>query len=447
VLLEAGSNTISHPYVQGQYIYFTSSASGNDDLFALKEGKVYQLTSGQTGNYYVGASADSITWTKFTAEGLRLQTASKDALNWTEVPIAALGKQVASYDVATVSGNVLETPTRQFPVSNYAKSTRLVNIHSWRPYYEDPEFTFSIFSQNILNTLSGEVFYRYNQNESSHGVGANAVYGGWFPQLSVGGEYTYGRNLRTTNGILVLDQSEIRAGYAIPLNFSKGRTLKYFSFGSNHVWTHLMPQTKGVRLTKNNTTYLHHYISFTQQLPRARQHIYPQFGYSLSAGYRHRLDQKGYQFIGSGQVYLPSIRNHSLVITGSLQETDTSNVLFSNRFALSRGYDDFYYSRMWRTSANYHFPIAYPDWVFGGLLYFQRIRANAFYDFSKVFSKDRTRKANMQSTGAELFFDTKAWNQLPVTIGVRYSYLLDQEFAVNGNRHVWEVVLPVSLLP
>lgn len=208
-----------------------------------------------------------------------------------------------------------------------------------------------------------------------------------------------------------------------------------------------MPKTKLQNLTTTNTTYLHHYINLTQQLPRARQHIYPKFGYSLSAGHRHRLDEKGYQFIGSGQLFLPSFGNHSLVVSGSFQQTDTSNVLFSNRFALSRGYDDFYYSKMWRASANYHFPVAYPDWGFGGILYFLRIRGNAFYDFSQVYSKDKTQSAYLQSTGGEIFFDTKVWNQLPVTIGVRYSYLLDQEFAQNGNRHVWEVVLPVSLIP
>jgi hypothetical protein len=48
--------------------------------------------------------------------------------------------------------------------------------------------------------------------------------------------------------------------------------------------------------------------------------------------------------------------------------------------------------------------------------------------------------------GTELFFDTKWWNQLPITIGVRYSYLLDARFA-GANRHVFEFAVPIDLIP
>ncbi|MCU7547729.1 hypothetical protein OCK74_01325 [Chitinophagaceae bacterium LB-8] len=448
-LLEAGYNTLGHPFVQGETIYFTSSASGNDDLYALRDGKFYQLTSGQTGHYYVGASADSLAWASFTAKGLRLQTASMKTLPWTEVTPATLRRPVTSYDVATVSSNVLATPTRDFPVARYAKSTRLLNIHSWRPYYEDPEFTFSIFSNNILNTLSSELFYRYNQNEESHGVGVNAIYGGWFPQITTGAEYTYDRHVYANRRLILIDQFEARAGYFIPLNFSKGRTYKYFGIGSNFVWRQLESKTKGIELADGTQPYIHNYISFTQQLPKTRQHIYPKLGYSLSAAHRQQLDYNGYQVNVNGQVYLPSFGNHSIVLSGNLQQRNEKGVFFSDMFPYSRGYNDFGLdsAKMYRASANYHFPIAYPDWGFGGLIYFQRIRGNAFYDFSEVYSRDNKQSAYMQSTGAELFFDAKVWNQLPVTIGVRYSYLLDQQFAVNGNRNVWEVVLPVSLIP
>jgi hypothetical protein len=447
--LEAGFNTLVHPFVLGNTVYFTSSTSGNDELFALREGKVYQLTSGQTGNYYAGASADSIAWARFTAEGLQLQTAAQKAMQWTEVTADALSKQATGYDIASLSDNVLATPTRNFSVSKYAKSTRLLNIHSWRPYYEDPEFTFSIFSDNILNTLSSEVFYRYNQNESSHGVGVNALYGGLFPQLTTGVEYTFDRHVYANRRLVLLDQFEARAGYFIPLNFTKGRMYKYFSFGGNFVWRQLTSKTKGVELADGTTPYIHNYISFSQQLPRARQHIYPKFGYSVSAAHRQQLDDNGYQLNANGQLFLPSFGNHSLVFAGYFQQRNEQGGFFSDVFPYARGYNDFGLDsvRMWRASANYHFSIAYPDWGFGGLIYVQRIRGNAFYDFSKVYSRDKIQSAYMQSTGGEVFFDTKAWNQLPVTIGVRYSYLLDQQFAVNGNRHVWEVVLPVSLIP
>ena len=100
---------------------------------------------------------------------------------------------------------------------------------------------------------------------------------------------------------------------------------------------------------------------------------------------------------------------------------------------------------MWRTSANYHFPLAYPDWGFAGIVYFLRIRSNLFYDFTKVYSTTKTQMADLRSTGTELFFDTKWWNQLPVSFGLRYSYLLDADrFKLNANQ--FEFTLTTNLI-
>jgi hypothetical protein len=198
-------------------------------------------------------------------------------------------------------------------------------------------------------------------------------------------------------------------------------------------------------LNSFKSNYLHHHFFWAQRLPRALQQIFPKFGYALDNSYRHRLDENGYQAIARGELYLPSIANHSFVVSGSFQQVDTANVLFSNKFSLSRGYPDYYYSRMWRTSANYHLPLAYPDWGFGGIVYFLRVRSNLFYDFSKVYSGDKLSTANLKSVGTELFFDTKWWNQLPVTFGIRYSYLLDAE-KFGLNKHQWEIVIPTNLI-
>jgi hypothetical protein len=138
---------------------------------------------------------------------------------------------------------------------------------------------------------------------------------------------------------------------------------------------------------------------------------------------------------------------HSLVLGGAFQQRDTAHLLFSNAFAGARGYLDYYFSRMWRVSANYHFPIAYPDWGFANIVYFQRIRGNLFYDFSKVYSADKTASRQLRSTGAELYVDTRWWNEYPLSFGIRYSHLLDSELTGLPRRNVVEIILPVSILP
>ena len=102
---------------------------------------------------------------------------------------------------------------------------------------------------------------------------------------------------------------------------------------------------------------------------------------------------------------------------------------------------------MWRLSANYHLPLLYPDWGFGNILYLQRIRANAFYDFTKVYSIDKSQTRDQRSAGGEIFIDTKWWNQYPLTFGFRASYLLDRDQFDGYQGMRYEFVLPVSLIP
>jgi hypothetical protein len=392
-----------------------------------------------------------LTWSAFTSNGYKVQSRSLKDLASIEISPNQAKQQVTVFEVANErdASNILAVPTSSFAISDYKKNAGLLNFHSWRPNYEDPEFSFSVYSDNVLNTFSNEVFYRYNQNESSHAIGFNSAYAGFFPVINAGVEYTFDRHIRTPTGSFTLNQFEVKTGYSIPLNFTAGKTFKFLNFGSNLVYNSFTPT--GVSkdsLAPANTPYLHHFISWSQQLPKARQQIFPKFAYSLSGSYRHRLDEKGYQSLAGAQIFLPSfLPTHSIVFLGSFQQVDTNNIVFSNRFANSRGYNDLFFSRMWKGSANYHFPLFYPDKGFGNIVYLLRLRANIFYDHSKVFSRDKQASAALRSVGTELFFDTKWWNQLPVSFGFRYSYLLDNDRFGPSNRNRFEFVLPVNLIP
>jgi hypothetical protein len=197
-------------------------------------------------------------------------------------------------------------------------------------------------------------------------------------------------------------------------------------------------------------SYLLHTLSWAQQVQRAVQHFYPRFAYSGSINQRHAItNKKGYQFIGNGSLFIPGLfSNHNLFVTGSFQQRDTlSQVSFGDRFTYSRGYTGLYFSRMWRLSANYHLPLLYPDWGFGNILYLQRIRANAFYDFTKIYSRNKLITRDQRSVGGELFFDTKWWNEYPLTFGIRISSLLDKDQFDGYKGARFEFVLPVSIIP
>jgi len=325
-----------------------------------------------------------------------------------------------------------------------------LNFHSWRPYYEDPIFTYTLYGQNILNTLQTELYYLYNQDERTNAVGFSTTYGALFPYLSAGTEYTFKRTDTLNNLTRQWNQMDNRIGINIPLNFSGGRFFRSLNFGTSYVFRfeYNTGPTKDLFL-ENNFSYLSHFINYSQQLQMARQHIFPRLGYSLSLQYRDAISKyESYQFFGSANIYLPGfISNHSIVLNGAFQQRDTFRILFSNRFPYSRGYNETYLSRMWKVGANYHFPIWVPDWGFANILYIQRIRANAFFDLTRVYSRNKLTTADQRSAGMEFYFDTNWWNQYALTFGCRISGRLDKDL-VTGQKGIWfEFILPVSIIP
>lgn len=458
-LLPPSAATVGYPFVAGSKLYFVSSASGNDEIYSidldaqLPVTNLQQLTSDITGNYFPAVFNDSLWYSHFTSNGFRMAHRSLSKPEPTVVPAPQWRRRVQPYSVAldsSVSGLLVTAGRGSYPIKPYPKSTGLFNFHSRQVNYTDPEVTASIFSDNILNTFSNEIFYRYNQNESSHAIGFRSVYGGFFPVLQAGLTYTMNRNLKTTSGTLTLDQKEAQVGYSIPLNFTGGKSFKYLSFGTSYVYNETTPTGESKNHIRGVTSsYLSHSINWTQQLPRAVQQIFPKFGYTFNLSHRHLLGQNGFQFLGGARVYLPSIRNQSLVVAANWQETDTANVVFSNRFANSRGYNDYFFSRMWRVTGNYHMPLFYPDWGFGNILYFLRVRSNLFYDYTRVYSRTKSVTREQRSVGGEIYFDTKWWNALPVSLGFRVSRLLDNDFS--GSRPagstIFEFVVPVDLIP
>lgn len=450
-------NVAGFPCVSDHVIYFTASYGGNDDVFAIKprDTTIYRLTNGPLGNYFVNVGQGKMTWSSFTAEGYQLQQRPQQELEWTAVPSSVIQEQITPYPVSgsqavhPIVPGIL--PERTFPVSGYSKGTRLLNFHSWRPYYEDPEFSFSVYGENVLNTLQTELYYLYNQNENTNAAGFSAVYGKWFPYVSIGSQYTFARQQAVGNRLREWDQLDSRIGLSIPLQWVTGQTYSSFNAGSNYYYRNEF--NKGFykdSVGNTNFSYLQHSVSWSQQVQAATQHIFPRWGYAVSLQYLHAITKyQSRQFLGRASVYLPGVApSHHLVLTGAWQETGIADVKFSDRFPYSRGYNSRYFSRIWRVSGDYHFPIVYPDWGFANIFYLQRVRGNVFYDFAKTYNLQKKPFVDQRSVGGEIYFDTKWWNQHPLSFGLRWSYLLDTDFGTGQRRTgVFEFIMPVSIIP
>lgn len=461
-LLPFSDNVLGFPFIHGDTLYFSMSQKKNDELFALAlENKTLWRITSQTpslGRYHAAVSADSITWSTFTGQGLRLQQLSKNQLNFEETQIKEIPLLTSSFGLFSVNNknsNLLYSFfDSTFKSTRYKQLTQPLNFHSLFPDVSDPEYSLSLSGENILNTVQTDLSFTYNRTDGSKKASLDFLYGGLFPVLSFGYSFTADQNTysKEKEKFIYYNVSEPNAGFYIPLNFSSRRNTRLMSFGSNVRYSYRMIQKPYQNDFRNSSIfYLNNFFSFSNQIQTARAQVLPRFAQSIYLNYKTPVgNHKGYQYLITGRLYLPGIGlTHSLNLSASYSQKDTLNQIgFSNSFPFSRGFTAVNLHKMFGYQLNYQLPLLYPDAGFANLAYLLRVRNNFFLDQTTVntFTTNGDKwNRNFSSVGTELYFDTKWWNQVLVSFGIRYSHLLNNDYFGNKGTNRWEIIMPVNL--
>jgi hypothetical protein len=454
---------IGYPFVKGDTVYFNASNQNADKIFAvsLKDKKIYRLTNNINGVYYPMINAENMLFVSvFTAGGYRLARLDPNEIKWeefaaenftlsnnkyfTDPKLKMSGKDALKIlnDDSTAhgpKGNINN------PVTMYKKSFQLLNFHSWRPIAADPEYGYSIYSDNVLNTFKNSVYYSYNRSDFSHTIGFNSAFGGWFPVFSVGAEKSFNRNSgdgKKEN----FNTVTFNTGISVPLHFVSGRNSQHLNFGGGYNIEELEKENK---ISDKPLNYLNAFLSFSNVCQQAYQHINPRWAQSFSLDFKNSLNLGNRnKFIAQSQLFFPGLfKNHSLEMDLSYQKKDTSIDLYKKTFSFSRGYEALSTIRMYKIGVNYHFPLLYPDWGFANLFYLQRIRANVFFDYTNARINNSYIDLKERSMGTEINFDTKIWNSFPVSFGIRFSHLMDNNMLNPGIKNKLEFIIPMGFIP
>ncbi|WP_143307333.1 TolB-like translocation protein [Chitinophaga vietnamensis] len=451
ILTPFSFNVIGTPVVQADTVYFIASNKDVNDVYALTlaDQKTFQVTDRGNSAVHAAISGDSLVFSEFTAKGYKLYQSALRPAAWKQVDITQQQHSNWLSPHFAEGGNVLEkVPQDSFRVRKYPKGTRLFNFHSWVPSFLDPDYGISLIGENILNTSSTSIGYTYNRNEGSSDLSASFLYGAWFPYLNTGVDYTLNRSaLLSSYQRLYWNELSWHAGLSVPLNFSSGLYTRTLSVGSNYNILKRYPNGN-FKFRVDNLQYLSNTLIFNNMRIKGKQNIYSHFGQYLALQYNHSLGTPyAAQFYGRFDLYLPGFfRNHNIVLQAAYQQKDTvQNYGFTDNFVYARGYNTPFYDHVYKLGANYHLPVAYPDWGFAHLLYFSRIRANLFYDYSVAHDYKAQQNNRYTSTGGELFFDTKIGNTLPFTFGLRFSHLLDRDPSDNATNRI-EFIVPFQQL-
>lgn len=446
------NSPISLLRAKGDWLVFSVSQHGRNELwrYNIKTANTEKVVSAVTGAYVgdINVQGDKVVYTHPTAEGEQVfQKETSTSASSQSLKDVSLVYPVRYSFPESVTFNHDTLVNKSYP-----RGRGLMNIHSWRPFYEQPEWSFTLYGQNLLNTFQSSYDYIYNENEGSHKIGANIAYGGLYPWITAATSYTMNRTFNDQTRTFQWNEWNGNIGLRLPLNFTYGKLYKRLDVSATLNGQQIDYQTKSIPQPQDRMLgFIQQQITWSMQSQQAIQQIFPRFALVLRAQSKMTIgNTKANQFYTTGQLYLPGIlKTHSLVIGGSYQRRDTlRQYIFNNGFAMSRGYASYDYPRMWKWNINYHFPIIYPDFGIANIVYFQRIRGNIFFDNMNLKSLRTGNVINLRSMGSEIYFDTRWWNQQPVSFGIRYSRLLDrQPVNPNGNPNVWEFILPLNLLP
>lgn len=439
-------HTMADLFVKNNRVYFTASFSGIDNIYRINlsgNSGIQQLTSLPIGGYYPSLTADNKTllFSEFTDMGyelsqldLRHNKARNRAIDIVEPTEQTY--YTVNFFAKEEGGDILDNlPNNNYEIKRYKGLFKGLRLHSWNLTPSVALPTLDIQVDNFLSDFSINVIGGYNFNEESPVFIASATYGKWYPQLTAFTSFT------TRNSEFLVspdslqrqnfDQLSVGGTVSIPLTWIKDNystTLRTFG---GYVHRYLSDVKFADELQANsNLGTIQLGLNVGHFRRTALQNLAARWGQSLQILYQQTTDAKTDRQIRlGGSLLFPGIGyNHSLKLGMGYQRELLRNVYqFSDAFEYPRGFNRILNDEFLKLSVDYQLPLFYPDWGIWGITYFKRISINAFFDYGRRKIETVGLTDNHNSVGAEVIFDNTFWNELPVTFGLRNSYLLTKE--------------------
>ena len=443
-------------------IYFHSTLNGTDNIFVYDQisREIYQLSNSRFGisDFDVDATGNNLIINEYSSLGFRIA----------EIPIErALWKKLTSREFYTYE--LAEELTRQesdftnenahqlkdYQVKPYRKALHLFNFHSWVPFYYNYESSsvssilknplqiqdnlypgLMLLSQNKLSTTEAILGYAYKNNR--HYVSSSIVLKGQYPVFSISANYGNEQQVQIINDDVWVPQTDVGYSYKadvyVPLDFSEGKyirgiqprfSVEYFdNLNYNYSKNYYI---KGIEYVQSDLT-LYAYQR------KAERDIIPSLGAILNLSLFNTPFENelfGYVFNINGVFYLPGGINKGFKIDAGYQYQNPHLYRFNSRFRFPRGVQAKSTDKMFKLYADYVFPLAYPDWNLGAILYIKRLKANLFFDYAystyQTVNAERTAYIwpinNCVSFGVEVTFDYHLLRTMfPFNTGVRVGY-------------------------
>ena len=455
-LFEAGFKDIAELQAGEDYLIFRGTFSGIDNIYALdlKTNECQRVTSSRFGAFMpdISANGDRLIYSDYTSQGFNLVETVFDPGQF--VPLAEViddGEQL-NLPSAEEESNIPE-PSQQiqekFESRPYRKITNLFNFHSWVPLYfdvDDPSIEnipvspgVMVFSQNRLSTATTTLGYEYKDRD--HFIHAAFTYSGWYPVFKLSYDFGGTPYVDTlSNGVeqpsTVSTDMSLNFEVFLPLSLTTNRWVLGMRPGVESRYSRAYFYYDALNAYKMGMTFLDYRLYFYNYLKTAYRDIIPRAGQVFDVRYVNTPfedEQLGSTIAGTAVFYFPGVLRHqTLKILAAAQKQKPGKFLMGNLISMPRGIENHTAVGLQKLTADYVFPICYPDLRIWRAAYFKRFRGAVFYDYAwgqDVYlrhSDDGPVNQNFQSLGLELTTDVHLAQFLfAFNIGGRVIYLPD----------------------
>ena len=464
------THTIGAYTLSKDAIYFTASFSGIDNIYSLNllsgSKNIKQITSVKVGAYMpsIKKNSEELVYSEFTKKGYELHTINlKDKEN----PTFKMPAFDTKHKIKTTTNEhaILDSiPSGNYDIENYKGFLKGLKLHSWGFSNETNSlnnYGLTLKFQNILSDFSANLDFLYNQNEETNAIFSNITYSKYFLELNLKSSQLDRNNITRSTTNLISNsfiETIFGGGISLPLSKVKGNYTQSMRFSSNYLY-HNLSKFKTTNTTPSASLdfgAIESKLTVSNLRRTAFQNLAPRFGQYIDITHKKSTNTVSADKIAVNSIlFFPGLlKNHSTRIDFNWRKELLSNdYRFSDTFNYARGYDDVWNNEVSKLSFNYQFPLLYPDLGIWGLTYFKRIRANLFYDTSSIKTHLLHGVVNSSNTvllpvtlkqnsyGAEILFDNILLNVLPVTIGLRNSFLSEIDIFSPKKKHKFEVFL------
>jgi hypothetical protein len=397
ILIDAARDNLQSSFIRNDSLFFVSSSSGTDNIYLLTpDKKTIPVTRSKFGVTDATAGGNRIYFADYTSQGNNI---CSSPVSSTHTGISSSSFLINRIDLKPLSGS--DSSPVSYISEPYRKWEHLFRFHSWMPFYADiaelkadpssirPGIT--IMTQNTLSTLTSTIGYEYSA-ERRNVIHSRITWSGWYPVIE--SQLDYGAIPHISKmGVEVANPSVIQPGMSflntisLPLQVSSGRFSQYFrpSVSSDYINQYIYLKEK--RTYDYGQTIINGRLYFSNYYRSAFRDIYPRWAQVIDINYCFApFDRNIYGSAAALKTafYFPGLfANNGVKLRFEYSKQDPEKYLYSDFSSLPRGYNNIIAEEIKFLSADYVFPLAYPDFNLASLLYLKRIRGGFFYDYAE----------------------------------------------------------------